>query len=855
MKIDLKWLKRYVDIPISAAELTEIFPKLGLEVEGTAIHGTGFPPTLVVGEILSITAHPDADKLQICKVKVDDNAPRQIVCGAKNFQLGDRVPVALPGTLMPEGFKIKSSKLRGILSEGMMCSARELGISHDHEGLLILQDKPAIGTPLQEIYPTEDVTFELETTANRGDLLSHWGIARELAAFFRKPLREEAFPIPVAPYPSAPADGLSLELILQSAEVPYYCLFEISDLRVGESPEWLQRDLKAIGLHPINNVVDITNWILFDTGQPLHAFDADQVGGHLPAFPRRDQDIVLGPPGGPRSGQDSSGIESRQDNGLYVRPSRKGENIRTLDGQERPLEEGILVIADRESALSIAGIMGGESSAIRPDTRHIFLESAYFQPAGIRRSSKRLDLRSDSSYRFERDIDPGMTLLAGQRAVRMILQVCGGTLVGCRVLGQPPRGNRVIELTPSWVAERCGCPIAPESVAENLEALGYGVDRDQLPWQVKVPSYRADVSRPIDLVEEFLRIYGNENIPVSAPTFPVYHRNNTPIADYFQKIAHYLCHRGATECYNDSFRSAAEVSILEKNAVPLLELENPIAEPQSHLRFSLIPGLLDTLRHNLQNKNDLWNLFENGHIFIPNENKLWEIYSTACLYALGSTKRHWDDFRAPHWTEIKATATAMAKIAHIPIGPLFQKGAEPTAMWQADHRWHFGNLFQDGYRIHIGILDLAWCHPWELPYPVAAIEIHLLPRHFERPSDEVHFEPFSLYPKASRDLALLVDRSTTAEEIRSKVEQLAKRASGRHFYVKDVTIFDVYEGEGLSHNKKNIALAIDFYSDKRTLKEQEVQHAFEQLQHFVSQETPYEIRRAKDLVSTPDEPH
>jgi phenylalanyl-tRNA synthetase beta subunit len=197
----------------------------------------------------------------------------------------------------------------------------------------------------------------------------------------------------------------------------------------------------------------------------------------------------------------------------------------------------------------------------------------------------------------------------------------------------------------------------------------------------------------------------------------------------------------------------------------------------------------------------------------------------------------------------------MAKIAHIPIEPLFQKGAEPEAMWQAEHRWHFGDLFQDGHRIHIGILDLTWCRSWELLYPVAAIEVDLLPRHFERPSNEVHFEAFSLYPKASRDLALLVDRSISAEEIRSRIEQLAKRASGRHFYVQDVTIFDVYEGEGLSQHKKNIALAIDFYSDKRTLKEQEVQHAFEQLQHFVSQETSYEIRRAKDSTSTSDEPH
>ncbi|MDR2419742.1 MAG: phenylalanine--tRNA ligase subunit beta [Puniceicoccales bacterium] len=816
MKIHLKWLKRYVQIPVEYTALVEIFPKLGLEVEGTTIHGAGFPSTLVVGEIIDIAAHPDADKLQVCRVKVDDRAPRQIVCGAKNFQLGDRVPVALPGTLMPEGFKIKSSKLRGVLSEGMMCSARELGISNDHEGLLILQDKPAIGMPLQEIYPTEDVTFELETTSNRGDLLSHWGIARELAAFFRKPLSPPISPI----YPESTAYGtFSKKISISSSNAPYYCLFEIRDVTIGESPKWLQEDLKAIGLHPINNAVDISNWILFDCGQPLHAFDADKVEGDT----------------------------------IHVRQAKCGESLQTLDGQTRPLSDSVLVIADDQKILSIAGVMGGESSAIQKDTRHIFLESAYFRPESIRQSTKILGLRSDSSYRFERDVDPGMTLEAGQRAVQMILEICGGTLVGLpQIQGQVPRDVRRITLDPTWVAERCGVPLDPMILAEHLNVLGYSVDISQMPWEVSVPSYRSDVSRPIDLVEEFLRIYGNENIPISAPSFPVYHRNNTPIADYFQKVAHYLCHRGATECYNDSFRSAAEVHIFGKNASSLLELENPIVEPQSHLRFSLIPGLLDTARHNLQNKNDLGNPFENGHVFIPNENKLWEIYSTTCLYSLGSLRRHWDEFRAPHWTEIKATAVAMAKIARIPIEPLFQRGAEPEAMWQAEHRWHFGNLFQDGYRIQIGILDLAWCHSWELPYPIAAIEIHLLPRHFERPSDEVHFEPFSLYPKASRDLSLLVDRSTTAEEIRSKIESLAKRASGRHFNVQDVSIFDVYEGEGLSQNKKNIALAIDFYSDKRTLKEQEVQHAFEQLQHFVSQETPYEIRRAKDLISTSD---
>ncbi|MDR3143855.1 MAG: phenylalanine--tRNA ligase subunit beta [Puniceicoccales bacterium] len=815
MKIDLKWLKRHVDIPVSAAELLEIFPKLGMEVEASHIRGMEFQPTLVVGEIIDIAAHPQADRLQVCQVRVDEGKPRTIVCGAKNFKRGDRVPVALPGTLLPEGFKIEARELRGIRSEGMMCSARELGISDEHEGLLILSGNPSIGTAIQELFSLEEAGFEIETTANRGELLSHLGVARDLAAFFRKPLREEAFPIPIAPYPSALAGGLKQELILQSEEAPYYCLFEIRDLRVCESPDWLQQDLKAIGLRPINNVVDLTNWILFDSGQPLHAFDADVVWG----------------------------------NSLYVRPSWEGETIQTLDGQQRSLEKGVLVIADEDSALSIAGIMGGTSSAIRPDTCHIFLESAYFRPASIRRSSKWLGLRSDSSYRFERDIDPGRTLAAGQWAARMILQVCGGTLVGCRVSGRPPRERRVIELTPSWVAERCGCPIALESVAENLKALGYGVDQAQLPWKVEVPSCRADVQRPIDLVEEFLRIYGNERIPLSAPSTPVYHREDTAAAIYFREVADYLCHRGAVEACHSSFRSEAEAGFGEKN-FQMLRIENPSVENQSHLRLSLIPGLLDTLSYNLQSGHEVPELFENGHVFIPHEGKLWEVYSTAYIQALGFQRRHWEKLPAPGLMRLKAMALSMASIAQISEEILLGKGAEPSGLWQEENSWHCGNLLEKHYRIQLGILNPAGCSR-ELPYPVAAVEICLLPQHFEKTSRvEPRFRPFSLYPRASRDLALMLDRSLPAETVRREVLRLARRAAGRHFEVQEVEIFDIHEGENLPAGKKSLALAIDFYSEQRTLRESEVQHAFELLQRFILRETPYEIRCDREHESS-----
>ncbi|MDR0728148.1 MAG: phenylalanine--tRNA ligase subunit beta, partial [Puniceicoccales bacterium] len=637
--------------------------------------------------------------------------------------------------------------------------------------------------------------------------------------------------------------------------------------------DWLRRDLQAIGLRPINDVVDLTNWILFDSGQPLHAFDADTVRGDR----------------------------------LQVLPARKGERIRTLDGQERPLGEGTLVIADGDSALSIAGIMGGASSAIRPDTRHIFLESAYFHPASIRRSSQALDLRSDSSHRFERDIDPGRTLAAGQGAVRMILQVCGGTLKGCRVLGQPPRRRRVIELTPSWVAERCGCPLAPEDVAENLTALGYGVDRAQQPWRVEVPSCRADVRRPIDLVEEFLRIYGNEKIPLSPPSATVPHREDAAAALYCREVADYLCHRGAVEGIHTSFRSEAETGFWEKNsqalrienrseaaaglgekdlpmdcqgpsapsaepkgpteafrrnaslcgakgamaaalsgAAKILRIENPGAENQSHLRPSLIPGLLDTLTHNRQSGQEIPGLFENGHVFIPHGGKLWEVHSTAYVQALGFQRRHWEKLPAPGLMELKALALSLASIAQIPEEILLERGAEPGGLWSEENSWHCGDLWGKNYRLQLGILDPAG-GPWESPHPIAAVELCLLPRHFEQKSRvEPRFRPFGLYPRASRDLALLLERSTPAETVRRDVLRLARRAAGRHFEVEEVEIFDLHEGGNLPPGKKSLALAIDFHSEQRTLRESEVQHAFELLQRFILRETPYEIRCDKE---------
>jgi len=628
-------------------------------------------------------------------------------------------------------------------------------------------------------------------------------------------------PFPIPHSPDAPLVSVSVT----SRTCPYYTARSIRGVKIAPSPEWLRRDLEAVGLRPINNVVDITNWVMLETGQPLHAFDAARV--HVDALP-----------------QETSGGGQECGGELQVRRARAGDSIVTLNHVHcASLPASTTVIADAKRVLALAGIMGGEFAAIRPETRHIFLESAYFRPEAIRRSAQLLDLRSDSSCRFERDVDPGLTLAAGQRAVQMILEICGGTFVGFRIWGQPPRGPRRIEITPSQVAETCGAPIAPGDIATHLRALGYGVDTTRSPWSVDVPGYRSDVHRPIDLVEEFLRLYGNEKIPLSPPSAPVDHRPDAPVAVYFREAADYLCHRGAVECCNCPLRPERELRpLLEEADRRQLAPDRPVSEHQSHLACSLVPGLLETLGHNLQNGQEIPDLFENGHIFLPHAGKLWEICSTAGLYALASRSRHWEKFSAPDMRELRTVALSLARIAHIEQEPLLQAGATPAGLWRDAACWHGGELWEDGYRLQFGVIDLAYGRLRDLPYPVAAVEFCCLPQHFRHKSDAVRFRAFSSYPSASRDIALRVDRSTPAESVCRQILPLAKRAAGPDFGVAGLTVFDVHEGKDLPPGQKSLALAIDFSSDTRTLGEEEVQRAFEALQRFIGRETPFEIR-------------
>ncbi|MEL0099734.1 MAG: phenylalanine--tRNA ligase subunit beta, partial [Opitutae bacterium] len=391
MKISLEWLKEYVDLPADAGELVDVLPMLGLEVEETGDSETVSLDHVVVGEVLDKQPHPEAERLSVCQVNVGTEEPANIVCGATNFQVGDRVAVALPGAKLPGGFKIKKSKLRGVQSEGMMCSAKELQLGEDDQGLMILSDSPAIGTPIENAV-SPDRVLELEITANRGDCLSHIGVAREIAGRYQKELKIPAVQADAQAVEQADDNCLLNEVRLDDDACPYYTLWTIRGVKIGPSPEWMQKRLQAVGLRPINNVVDVTNYVLLETGQPLHAFDAKKIKG--PA--------------------------------IIVRNAEENESITTLDEVKRTLQSDMLVIADAEGPLVVAGVMGSVDAEVDDSTTDLVLESAWFRPGSVRSTARRLGLHSDSSQLFSRDVDPAVVVYAESLAIDLFIETAGG---------------------------------------------------------------------------------------------------------------------------------------------------------------------------------------------------------------------------------------------------------------------------------------------------------------------------------------------------------------------------------------------------------------------------------------------
>lgn len=813
MKISRNWIQHYIDLSErSDEEIAYALTMLGFEVEGVA--STALPPleNVVVGEILEYAQHPNADRLSVCQVDVGDGQLRNIVCGAKNFKQHDRVLVALPGAVLPGDFKIKAGNLRGVRSEGMMCSERELGLGDDHAGIAILAERPDLGTSVNEVYAGQgDSVFDLEITPNRPDALSQVGIARELAAWFKLPLNYPE--VKASPRTEGGEPLLSEVEVTEPERCPHYRGYGVRGVKVGESPKWLKEAVTAIGLRPINNVVDVTNFVLHELGQPLHAFDVKKIRGDR----------------------------------LIVRPAREGERLTTLDGRERVLDAGMTVIADAEGPLVLAGIMGSVAAEVDESTTEIFLESAWFDPVATRRSSRQLALSTDSSYRFERGVDPQGAEFAALRCLDLILETAGGQLSGPPIVtGNPPRTKTEIDLKTAFVRERFGFEVSDRVIQESLRALDCEVhdSRDEhgaVSLRVGVPSWRLDLHRPIDLVEEVIRVYGCDQIPEGDVRARGLLAEDDAVPVFLRKASERLVGKGFNEAMHYSLRDASEIKRwFPREAAADIALSNPLAADASHLRPSLIPGLLDCIRLNQARLNEPQRFFETGRVFRSHNGQTIELVSVSFVILQNALPGWLEREAADFYTASKLVAE-LGRIAGLKSDPADFEPLAGDSLWHEGQAATWGDL-RRGYEAHCGLLSPALTRARDIEGLVIGGSLFFSAKFLKRDAKRKGFVSYSGFPPASRDLALLVDASEASGKVQRTLAKLGAETGPKGFSIESIDIFDVYLGQGLPEGKKSLAFNLNYRAPDRTLKDKEVNAAFDALQAAIAEKTPYQVR-------------
>ncbi len=822
MKISLNWLRDYVPLDASVDEITRAITFLGFEVEG--VQSTGAPKLdhVVVGEILTRNRHPNADKLSVCTVDVGPaGGVKTIVCGANNCDAGNRVLVALPGAVLPGNFQIKESKIRGQPSAGMMCSPDEIGMGSDHSGLLILDGKPALGLPIHEALPPGDTVFDIEITPNRPDALSHLGIARELAAWFKLPLLypQEKFHGAVDDAEGSQRPDLLAGVRVDAPEdCPLYTAHIVTGIKVGPSPSWMQERLKAVGLRPLNNIVDVGNYVMLETGQPMHAFDARKLGG----------------------------------NQIIVRRAADGEKIITLDGRERTLSSRMLVIADANKPVVIAGIMGGENSGVSDDTTDLVLECAIFKRQSIRWTARKVGLTSDSSYRYERGVDPHSALEAAYRAIDLIIETGGGRVVGpvYRIGGDVP-WQREIVVTHDYITEKLGFDIPAEQMRAAFESLELTVTREEETehpargpaWTLSIPSWRDDLDRPIDLVEEVLRLYGTEKIPVTPVTSPGLLADDDPIVIFNRRVTDYLVGHDFHECVNYTLRPAKEIATwVSQTAAQELALANPFVEDQSHLRPTLITGLLESLHLNQSRGVAVSRLGETGRIFIERNGQNLECAAVGFILAEPVGARDWLRREPPDFYTVKHHVAAIAALAGIDLDQQALPAVTgPYYGWQEGHSASAGDMEQ-GWVARFGLLSLVMARALGVEGKVYGGIFAILPEKITGNEVRRRYADFSLFPAAWRDLALVVDTATPAADVQRTLANTARAAAGQAIAIESVNVFDIYQGQGLPEGKKSLAFNLVFRSPERTLTDDEVNAAFTKIQREITADGKIAVR-------------
>ncbi|MBI4868342.1 MAG: phenylalanine--tRNA ligase subunit beta [Candidatus Wallbacteria bacterium] len=800
MRVPLKWLSEYVDVAQSAQELSDLLTMAGLQVE--LIEKVGADCTgVVAGRVEKKERHPNADKLSLCVVSTG-SAQSQVVCGAPNVEEGGVYPFAPIGAVLPGNFKIKRAKLRGVESEGMLCSARELGLSEDADGLLPLPRDSRPGAPIEEILGAPDTVLELSITPNRPDCLSLVGVAREVAALTGATLRlpdtsglREHGPI---------GDHLSVELAAADG-CPRYSARVVRGVSVRPSPVWMQRHLQAAGLRPINNVVDVTNFVMLETGHPMHAFDARYVHG----------------------------------NRIVIRWAAAGESITTLDGTALALTTQDLLIADAERGVALAGIMGGQNSEIRDDTTNVVLEAAYFDPVTIRRSSRRLRIHTDSSHRFERGCDPNATLRVLDRAALLLQELAGGETAGGRIDCYPrPIAPRQVTVRPARVNQLLGTDLPPATMTELLQRLQMQVTSGQDgTLRVDVPTFRPDVELEEDVIEEVARLHGYDNIPVQPPLVRALPVEDVPVLAMIRQVRAELAGMGLEESLHLSFTATAPTE--------RVSVANPLAEESGGLRSNLAESLVSALQFNLNRQNRPAWLFEISRVFAAHtatgeespfsfKSLPTQPYHVALLVS-GTAGSDWRSGARPvDFHTIKGLVEALGRRLRLAleVRPLPEGAAPLPPVAHPSRRagvWHQQSCL--GFVAELSP-DAPLLKRYPVPVALAELDLELIAA---LPQDVPRHKPLPAFPKAERDLAVLLPA-----EVRHETVEAAIR-SARIPFLEAVSLFDVFTGKNLPAGKKSVAFNLAFRAPERTLTDAEVDDAMQKIVERV-RETGGELR-------------
>ena len=797
MNVTLNWLKAYIDFEFSPSELADRLTMLGVEVESIKRLGAELEG-VIVGSVTSIRPHPNADKLVLCQVNIGGAEELQIVCGAPNVREGMLAPVATIGATLPVGLRIKRAKLRGETSEGMLCSEKELALSDDAAGLMELPTDIPVGTPLSNALGLDDVVFELEITPNRPDCLSLIGVAREIRAETGNRLK-----LPTVDLQENDRNVRNLTSVTIDAPelCPRYAARLIQGVKVTESPAWLQQRLESVGVGVINNIVDITNFVLMEYGQPLHAFDYHKL----------------------------------TENRIVVRRATEGEHIKTLDEVERELTSDMLVIADAEQPVALAGIMGGYDSEITEATCDVLLESAYFNPSSVRATAKALGISTEASYRFERGADPGVVLAALDRAAQLIAELAGGEV--CEGIvdvypGQQPLTE--IQLRSERVNVVLGTTLEPAEMARILDCLGFEVDTTEAIYQITVPTFRSDVTREIDLIEEIARVYGYDNIPTALPKGDIPVPAPNPKTEVRSRIKRFLLAAGMMESVNYSFCDPNCFDKIRMNpGNPLrdtLRLRNPLSPEMSVLRTTLTPGLLENAQHNRNHQIDTIALFEIGGVFLHDGEEKEPERVAGVLAGQVGEGIYSDPYRPPDFFDIKGLVEGMLEVCGV-VDWTLQKTDTPTF-----HPGRNAEVLLGDKRIGVfGEVHPEVLENYDLPYKAFLFEFDLEGL-VGAATFSKRFEAISIYPKVARDLAIVVDK-----EILSDMPTALIYTTGGDS-VDSVRLFDVYEGEQVPEGKKSLAYTITYHSETETLTDKAVNALHDEVVKCLNREIGAELR-------------